>query len=192
MPNNAKKKVNKIKGVEKAHPHSRKAVQLRRAFAREDRVKKLKSVKHSEHASAVNRMVWFKYALGDEVDVATRQDMHELVMQFIMRHDEEISILKAGRRPNQAPPARLITLESLRSQELSEYESGFKIANMTDAANVKMLQKWDGDFNGLPSIKTMYLAREKVLEAKPAEAIPLAAASKTTIAGLTGMDTDDV
>ncbi|KAI9331735.1 translation machinery-associated protein 16 [Obelidium mucronatum] len=153
MPNNKKHKVSKIKGAEKAHPYSRKAGQMRRAFAREERVDKLKTMKDADRMREVDRMVWFKYALPDEVAAATPEMVHDLIDQYIHRNDDEVEALKATIRPNRPKPAKLGLYDMLMGKDRHEYRTGMKVPNMTDAANVVRLRQWEGDYNGIGAIK---------------------------------------
>jgi translation machinery-associated protein 16 len=73
---------------------------------------------------AVDRMVWFKYALSDELSSASMDQLHELVQLYIERNDEEISSLKDSLRPGRPKPNKLIMLELLRSKDAKEYEVG--------------------------------------------------------------------
>ncbi|KAJ3026209.1 UNVERIFIED_CONTAM: hypothetical protein HDU68_006013 [Siphonaria sp. JEL0065] len=151
-------------GAEKAHPYSRKAGQMRRAFAREERVDKLKTMKDVERTREVDRMVWFKYALPDDVPAATPEMVHDLIDQlsltflsalpkYIHRNDDEIEQLKAQVRPNRPKPAKLALYDMLMGKDRHEYRTGMKVPNMTDPINVARLRLWEGDYNGITAIK---------------------------------------
>ncbi|KAJ3101879.1 hypothetical protein HDU97_000992 [Phlyctochytrium planicorne] len=181
MPNNTKKKISKIKGAEKAHPHSRKAVQLRRALARDERIIKQKGYKNQIQRAAVDRMVFFKFALQDDVKMATNELMHELVelyeefpsfvldsslmvenlnpdafqyrSRYITRNDDEIKELQDAQRPGKPKPARLLQLEQQKERDAYEYTVGFSIPNLLDPHIVNKIRQWNGDYNGLGEIK---------------------------------------
>ncbi|KAJ3230161.1 hypothetical protein HDU81_004737 [Chytriomyces hyalinus] len=166
-PNNKKHKVSKIKGAEKAHPFSRKAAQLRRAFAREERVAGLKTMKDADRTRAVDRMVWFKYAIPDEVPNANLELVHDLIDQYINRNEDEIEELKATIRPNRQRPPKIALLEMLQGKDRHEYATGMRVPDMCDAANVARLRKWEGDYNGIGAIKMVSIteaSRRKVEE----------------------------
>ncbi|KAJ3282856.1 hypothetical protein HDU79_009610 [Rhizoclosmatium sp. JEL0117] len=169
MPNNKKHKISKIKGAEKAHPYSRKATQMRRAYAREERVDKLKSSKDASRTLEVDRMVWFKYALPDEVEAATPELVHDLIDQYINRNEDEIEELKSQIRPNRPKPPRIQLLEMLKGKDMHEYRTGMKVPILTDAANVVRLRKWEGDYNGITAIKMTSVASSKKPEEKEEE-----------------------
>ncbi|KAI8621782.1 translation machinery-associated protein 16 [Chytriomyces sp. MP71] len=180
MPNNKKHKVSKIKGAEKAHPFSRKAAQMRRAFAREERVASLKSHKDADRMRVVDRMVWFKYALQDDIPAATPEIVHDLIDQYINRNEQELEDLKATIRPNRPRPAKIALLEMLQGKDRHEYRTGMKLPDMADAANVVRLRTWEGDYNGISAIKmvevvesskpkTMDVTRPEEMDAKDAD-----------------------
>ncbi|KAJ3107325.1 hypothetical protein HDU96_007940 [Phlyctochytrium bullatum] len=164
MPNNAKKKLSKIKGVEKAHPHSRKAVQMRRALAREEKIVKLRTEKNATQRAAVDRMVFFKFALPDDVKMATLEMAHDIIEQYIARNDDEIKEMTESLRPGKPKPPKLIQLQSLREKDVQEYNAGFTLPNMLDAANVKRMRAWNGDYNGLGEIKMTKLRSPAAVE----------------------------
>ncbi|KAJ3329026.1 hypothetical protein HDU76_008798 [Blyttiomyces sp. JEL0837] len=164
MPNNRKIKVSKIKGIEKAHPYSRKADQLRRAYAREERIGKAKSAKDIEKTRAVDRMIWFKYALPDDVPCADQEMLHDLISQYINRNSAEMTTLQSTIRPNRPKPSKLTLLEMLKSKDQQEYNAGITIPDLTDPANVVVLRSFEGDYNALPRIKVISVRSLEALE----------------------------
>ncbi|KAJ3198858.1 hypothetical protein HDU82_000960 [Entophlyctis luteolus] len=158
MPNNKKKSIDKIKGIEKAHPFSRKAKQVRRAYAREDRIAKVKSINDEIKTRQVDRIVWFKYALPDDLTSATPDLVHELIEQYINRNEDEINALKATIRPNRPKPAKLDVYLMVMGKDRQEYEAGFKLPDLCNAANVSKLREWEGDYNGLAAIRMVHIA----------------------------------
>ncbi|KAJ3075394.1 hypothetical protein HDU98_008223 [Podochytrium sp. JEL0797] len=161
MPNNKKHKVSKIKGAESAHPYSRKAGQMRRAYAREEKVEKLKTNKDADRTREVDRLVWFKYAMPDDVDVATPEMVHDLIDQYIHRYSDEIEELKSQIRPNRLKPAKIAMYELLMGKDKHEYDTGMKMPNLTDAANVVRLRRWEGDYNGISAVKMVSVVASK-------------------------------
>ncbi|KAI8851987.1 hypothetical protein BC829DRAFT_385675 [Chytridium lagenaria] len=195
MPNNAVKKMSKIKGVEKAHPHSRRAVQMRRALAREEKMSKIKVIKNHLHRAAVDRMIFFKFALPEDIKVATLELMHDLIDQYICRNDEEIAEMKEYVRPGALKPAKLIQLESQKEKDILEYSSGFSIPNMLEIKNVQRLRAFEGDYNGMGNISMTTLRspvavqKEKELKAEVA-GLQEKRTDKNMFQAIVGMDTD--
>ncbi|KAI8817951.1 translation machinery-associated protein 16 [Fimicolochytrium jonesii] len=180
MPNNRVIKMSKVKQSEKAHPYSRKAVQMRRAMNREDKLAKNKSASDVKKTRAVERMLWFKYALDEELTAATKEQVHDIIGQYINRYDLEIAELTENMRKGRPPPARLELLKTLRSKDIQEYNTGIEVPQMMHPKNVVALRKWEGDYNGIGEIKTVVVRKADGASAPPAD----------PISKLTGMDVD--
>lgn len=124
MPNNKKHKLSKIKATEKAHPYSRKAVQMRRAINRDDKLAKQKTASDVKKTRVADRLSWFKYALADDIVVATNDQVHEIIEMYIARNDEEIQDIRGKLRKGRPKPSRLDLLENLRAKDIQEYNNG--------------------------------------------------------------------
>ncbi|KAJ3039546.1 hypothetical protein HDV00_012122 [Rhizophlyctis rosea] len=156
MPNNKVHNVKNIKDLDKAHPYSRKAVQARRALNRAETIEKKASGRNVERTRRVERTLWFKFAVPEDINVATPELVHDIIQQYIGRNDEEIAKLRATLRKNRPRPARLDLLETLRAKDLQEYAtSGIDMPNLTDAKNLNLLRSWEGDYNNMDNIKTV-------------------------------------
>ncbi|KAJ1561005.1 hypothetical protein HK405_005222, partial [Cladochytrium tenue] len=190
MPNNRKIKVSKISGADRAHPYSRKAGQVRRALHRQDRVAKTRSAKDADRARAAERLLWFKFALPDDLDRADTALVHDLAMQlsraglgtgaaavsasgrYVERNDDEIQRLRDAERPGRPKNGRLVLLEMLRARDLAEYSAGMEMPDLTSAANVQFLRSWDGDHNSLDRLR-MAVVRAAERTAVPASVLPV-------------------
>ncbi|KAJ3181090.1 hypothetical protein HDU85_003795 [Gaertneriomyces sp. JEL0708] len=186
MPNNKKLKLSKIKAVDKAHPYSRKAVQMRRAINREEKLGKQKSASENKKTRIAERVLWFKYALPEDTPAATNELVHEIIQLYIQRNDDEIQQVQSKWRKNQPKPARLDLLLLLKQKDMDEYRDGMEIPLLTDAKNVTALRHWDGDYNALPAIKmtTVCKVAEKSAPASQTSTAP------NTIESITGMEVD--
>ena len=120
--------MSKIKGADKVHPYSRKAEQVRRAYAREERMQNVKSAKTIERELAVNRLVWFKHAIPyDDIEkegLDLEDILHDLVDMYINRNDDEMDQLLKNARPGRPKAVRLIHLEMLKGKDKHEYATG--------------------------------------------------------------------
>ncbi|CEP18577.1 hypothetical protein [Parasitella parasitica] len=148
-----------IKNREAIHPYSRKAHQISRVYQRKEKL----AVKEKKKANNPlgERWLWFRYAFDEEKTVATKPEMHELIELYLERHDEEISELEADRCRGHKKPknARQQLLESVRTRETSEYNSGMELPDMTNGKTLKLLREWDGDKNGMPRMTTIRLQK---------------------------------
>jgi translation machinery-associated protein 16 len=103
-------------------------------------------------------MLWFQAMLDDDQKCLTAEEMHELVLLYISRFDEEMDSIKAQIRPGRPIPKRLDELQMAKKQEEQEYAStGFSVPELKDARNVEILKGWNGDYNGLATIKQIRL-----------------------------------
>ncbi|EGF79990.1 hypothetical protein BATDEDRAFT_5937, partial [Batrachochytrium dendrobatidis JAM81] len=142
MPNNKKKSVSSIKGLDKAHPYSRKALQVQRALHRDTELTKKKADRDNHKRLAVERLLWFKFAAPDPPAEITEADVHSIIDMYINRNEDEISQIMSQLRKNRPKPGRLGILESLREKDLAEYNAGIEIPSLTDTKNVEMLKNW--------------------------------------------------
>ena len=148
MPNNKKKSVDKIKGLDRAHPYSRKAVQLNRAIHREETLKK-KALKTTAQDLKWERMTNFQKIVEDVDQI---DNIHDFILQYINRHAADIEQLKAQVRPNRPKPPKLAIYQALLEKDMKEYENGIEIPNVADPKVFKILKNWSGDYNSISDI----------------------------------------
>lgn len=155
MPNNKKKNVSSIKGIDRAHPYSRKAAQFKRAVMRQDKLAHRKAEREEPRRRAVDRLVWFKYSIDDNTDKPlSEEEMHSIAMMYINRNDDEMEDLKQQLRKDRPKPAKLGMLQLLKEKDIKEYRDGvLEMPLMSDATNIRVLKEWDGDFNSMQRIK---------------------------------------
>jgi translation machinery-associated protein 16 len=144
------------------------------------------------------RWIWFRYAFEEDKTVATKPEMHELIEQYLVRHDDEIEELEQDRNKGHRKPKgpRQDFLESLRISEQNEYISGMgkiyksvclvyvfligvfiELPDMTNGKTLKLLREWDGDKNSMPRMTTIRLQKPTEEDLKKAAA----AASASTV-----------
>ncbi|KAI8916743.1 hypothetical protein PhCBS80983_g04437 [Powellomyces hirtus] len=184
MPNNKKHKLSKIKDGDKAHPYSRKATQMRRAINRDEKMGKQKSASEIKRTRLVDRMLWFKFVIENDMQTATIEQVHDIIQMYIGRHDAEILTIEQSLRKGRPPPGRLELLRILRAKDMQEYNNGIEIPQLTDAKNVTRLKEWEGDYNAMASIKSVIIRKdlaEPAVGAKPDD---------TRSANETGMEVD--
>ncbi|KAI9102820.1 translation machinery-associated protein 16 [Phlyctochytrium arcticum] len=186
MPNNKKHKMSKIKDVEKAHPYSRKAVQARRALSREEKMVKIKNASDSKKIRIAERIMWFKYALPEELPAATPEVVYDVIEQYIQRNSDEVERIQSTLRKNRPSPPKLDMLQALAKKDEQEYINGIEIPLLLDQKNVTILRAWDGDYNGISRIKMVTVRR-------PDAPKDTKTSSETVVAQLeaaTGMEVD--
>ncbi|ORY98130.1 translation machinery-associated protein 16 [Syncephalastrum racemosum] len=155
MPGNKKLTLKNIKNRDAAHPYSRKAKQLNRAIQRKEKLTTARAARHSSNPR-VERWLWFRFALDENLPCASEEHVHELIRMYIDRTDDELEELekKASKAMHRQKSPKIEVLKSLKHSEENEYESGMELPILTDADVVKILRAWDGDANSLARIKT--------------------------------------
>ncbi|KAJ1916510.1 translation machinery-associated protein 16 [Tieghemiomyces parasiticus] len=99
------------------------------------------------------RYMWFRYAMDDDKKVLTNEDVHELIMMYIDRNDEEIAKFESERRKDQPLHKSAEAMKFVKKQNQGEYKSGFKLPDLTDAPTVAYMRTWNGDINALHNVR---------------------------------------
>lgn len=69
----------------------------------------------------------------------------------------------AERRPGRPASAREDLLKHRISVERREYDVGFWVPDLRDAANLKLLKEWNGEWTSLGTMKYVRLAKDGTL-----------------------------
>ncbi|KAJ3208273.1 hypothetical protein HK099_000098 [Clydaea vesicula] len=138
---------------------------MRRALHREDKLEKINSMKTTVQRNLSDRILFFKYAIPDDNKVCSSEEILDVVDTYLNRHEEEIETLTKSLRKNRPKPARLIFLETLKTQESKEFTGlGLELPDLTKLDNIIKLKKWDGDYNGISLIKMMVFRDPKIVK----------------------------
>nr|POE48778.1 translation machinery-associated protein 16 [Quercus suber] len=149
------KHVSKKKGakIHSLHENSRDALRLRKAGARDDKVAKGHKLRKGANRQWVERVEFFQENLPDTLHPLEQTEIHRLIEHFLQRHEEEMSQLKAERRPGRPASTRQTLLELQMQQDRAEYESGFWLPNLEDVDTLQKLDSWDGRWLSLGQMK---------------------------------------
>ncbi|KAI8379484.1 uncharacterized protein BYT42DRAFT_532266 [Radiomyces spectabilis] len=171
MPNNKKHTLKAIKNRDAAHPYSRKAHQVERAYARKEKLAQ-KSNERAANNPKVERWLWFRFALDEALPCATKPQIHDLIATYLERNDEEIERLEKERQIGKRPKTtREQLLLALRDSDNAEYVSGFELPDLTNVKNVKALRDWNGDKNAITKIRSMRLQKPSTSDIKDNEVL---------------------
>jgi len=152
-----KKKGDKSKSL---HENSRDAQRLRRATNRDERVAKLGAIKKSANRQWIDRILFCVDHLPDTLHPLEVDEMRSLIQDFVDRNSEELSQLKAERRPGRPPSTRQVLLEQQRDVDAKEFESGFWMPNLQDAETLVKLNDWSGDWISLANMRFVRLRQD--------------------------------
>lgn len=149
-----KRTIFSVKKASSAHPNSRKASQLKRAFLRNDKLAgRVFSAAHNKQHPLVDKLTWFQLQM-DERSVYTSQEASDFIKEYVGRNDEEMKRLESEVRPNRPTPARLSLLQTLRRKDEEEHLNGvFEMVDLTSAKAVATFREWSGDYNAIPLLK---------------------------------------
>ncbi|KAF9991494.1 hypothetical protein BGZ65_000533, partial [Modicella reniformis] len=127
VSNNKRHTMKSIKNKDMLHPSSRKAQQVMRVVLRKDRLENRQKTRAHNSYNQVERILWFRHAVPDDASSLTREQHHELIEEYLSRHNEEYQSLIALHRPGKVRPkaAREDLLAALMAKERQEYASGF-------------------------------------------------------------------
>lgn len=155
----AKKKGSKITSL---HENSRDAKRLRYAGARDDRVARLSATRERSNRAWIDRVAFFKQRLPETLHPLEMEEIQSLIQGYLARHDAELDLLKAERRPGRPASNRQTLLEEHKKVEEREYESGFWLPNLQDEETLLKLDKWSGDWIGLGVLRFVRVDKSSV------------------------------
>ncbi|QIX00593.1 hypothetical protein AMS68_006110 [Peltaster fructicola] len=153
-----------VQPVESSEACQQEERQLRRAGNRDDRVSRTQSAKHKANGKWLDRVVFLQDNLPDTLHPLDLAEIHDLLKDFVARHDQEIEQLKSERRAGRPASNRQTLLEQLVDSERKEYDSGFWMPNLQDEETLVKLDKWNGDWSGLTNLRYIRLSANSDLK----------------------------
>lgn len=163
-----RKKITKRKGpLGAVHEGSRDSRRLRFALTRDTRLEKLQSTRKKAEQPMVDRVCFFLETIREtgleQLDV---EQFQAAVNSFVRQHDEEMAEIKAARRPGRPATSREDLVRLVIANLEKEYQNGFLVPDLGDKENVETLQRWDGSWLNLTSLKWVRINETGVV--KPA------------------------
>ncbi|TVY35646.1 Translation machinery-associated protein [Lachnellula subtilissima] len=83
---------------------------------------------------------------------------------FVHQYDEEFNALKKERRAGRPPSTREDLLKIKIAADEKEYETGFYLPDLTDADNTVFLERWDGDWSYLSTLKWVRISSSGLVQ----------------------------
>ena len=108
----------------------------------------------------MQRVAFFQERIIGRAEPLTLDDMHCLIKQFLGRSDAELATLKRERRAGRPPAPKVVSLESRRKAEESEYDTGFLLPDIRDVDSLGSLKRWDGKMLSLNTVTFVRLSRD--------------------------------
>ncbi|PSS07034.1 hypothetical protein M430DRAFT_129424 [Amorphotheca resinae ATCC 22711] len=150
-----RKQISKKKSdITALHENSRDSQRLRRAQMRDDKLVRVAAARRKIDQPLIERAAYFQEAARKNGGLPLDLDaIHTLIKTFVHKHDEEFNALKKERRPGRPASTREDLLRIKIAADEKEYENGFYLPDLTDATNVVFLDRWDGAWSYLSTLK---------------------------------------
>ncbi|TVY43987.1 Translation machinery-associated protein [Lachnellula occidentalis] len=168
-----RKKIAKKKGnITALHENSRDSQRLRRAANRDDKLLRVASARKKSDkplgkaaARFFVRAAFFKALVQDNESKPLELDaIHSAIQTFVHQHDEEFNALKKERRVGRPASTREDLLRIKIATDEKEYETGFYLPDLTDADNTVFLERWDGDWSYLSTLKWVRISSSGLVQ----------------------------
>ncbi|KAL3426265.1 hypothetical protein PVAG01_03056 [Phlyctema vagabunda] len=150
-----RKKIAKKKGnITALHENSRDSQRLRRALMRDDKLERVAAARKKNDKPLVVRAAFFQEAIRQNEGKPLELDaIQDLIRAFVHQHDEEYNALKKERRAGRPASTREDILRMKITTDEKEYENGFYLPDLTLEENVIYLDRWEGDWSYLSTLK---------------------------------------
>ncbi|CAG8958641.1 hypothetical protein HYFRA_00009958 [Hymenoscyphus fraxineus] len=161
-----RKKIAKKKGnITALHENSRDSQRLRRAQNRDDKLLRVASARKKNDKPLVIRAKYFQETIrANEGKPLELDAIHIAISTWVHQNDEEFSNLKKDRRAGRPASTREDLLRIKIAADEKEYESGFYMPDLTDSDNVVFLDRWEGDWSYLSTLKWVRISRGGLIQ----------------------------
>ncbi|KAI9706573.1 MAG: hypothetical protein M1836_003580 [Candelina mexicana] len=154
------KKISKKKGsTNSLHENSRDSQRLRRAGARDDKLAKVAAARVKSNQPHLQRVSFFQQAAQQANESMTLDTIQGVIQSYLGRSNEELVKLKHERRPGRPSSTREDLLKQRMMMEEREYDTGLWMPDLGIEENLKQLEKWNGEWGSLNTLKYVRIAR---------------------------------
>ncbi|CBX97996.1 hypothetical protein IAQ61_010101 [Plenodomus lingam] len=155
------KHITKKKGkTPNLHENSRDTQRLQRAAGRDDKINRLAKVREAQNRTYLLRIKSFQSFTTEHEKPLTIPELQAMIEDYLGRDDEELAKLKAERRPGRPPMTRQTMIEQSQAVEQAEYAAGFWVPDLEDAAVLRKLKEWNGQWANLATLKFARLSKD--------------------------------
>ncbi|KAH8819547.1 translation machinery-associated protein 16 [Xylogone sp. PMI_703] len=162
----ARKKISKKKGdITVLHENSRDSQRLRRAQMRDEKLQKISASRRKMDQPYIERATYFQDAIRKNNSQPLEFDaIKALIESYVHQHGEEFEGLKKARRAGRPASTREDLLKMKITALKKEYENGFYVPDITDADNVTFLDRWEGTWSYLSTLKWVRITKQGVVQ----------------------------
>ncbi|KAG9247465.1 translation machinery-associated protein 16 [Calycina marina] len=157
-----RKKISKKKGnnITALHENSRDVQRLKRAEMRDHKLVRVASARRKHDQPLVVRAAYFQEAVrANDQKPLELSAIQNLIHDFVHQHDEDYSMMKKERRAGRPASTREDMLKMKIAADEKEYENGFYMPDLADTDNVIYLDRWEGTYTYLSSLKWVLVSR---------------------------------
>ena len=112
------------------------------------------------HEDTVERVAYFQAVAQTKSSPFTAKDVHSLIEELLQQAKEEVTALKAERRPGRPPSNREQMLKWRHEASELEFAAGLWVPDMRDAGNVDLLRNWNQEWVSLGTMKFVRVAKD--------------------------------
>ncbi|KAI9745960.1 MAG: hypothetical protein M1818_000641 [Claussenomyces sp. TS43310] len=179
-----RKKITKKKGnITALHENSRDSQRLRRAAMRDDKLQRVGAARRKVDQPQIMRTAFFQECARKNENLPLELvQIQKLIEFFVNQNDEEYDNLKKQRRPGRPPTTREDLLKMKIAADKKEFEHGFcqdpflqhlpsqpltsatVLPDLSDADNTKLLDRWDGTWSYLPTLKWVRISKAGLVQ----------------------------
>lgn len=162
--------MHKIKqNIEKLkHPNSRKTLKVISKIKKSEKKEQNKVGTHIKQNLIGEKILWFKEQIPADCDVLNKEQVLELMEEYLTRFDEELEQIalknSIGQRKNRQHASREDIINITKKQELEEFNTcGIEMPDLLDRQQMDVLKKWNGELRFLQHFKLRRIARKHLI-----------------------------
>ncbi|KAK3689808.1 translation machinery-associated protein 16 [Podospora appendiculata] len=147
--------------IEALHQHSRDSKRLHTAQVRDDRLDKVARLRRRTDKILLQRVAFFQEVCRENENKPLElQGVHTAINEFVHQFDEEYDQVRKERRPGRPASMREDLLKMRIEALLREQKDGFYMPDISNEANVVMLDRWEGSWAYLPNLVWIKISAE--------------------------------
>ncbi|KAL7274914.1 translation machinery-associated protein 16 [Rhizina undulata] len=154
------KKIKAKKGGKLDALSGRDSKRVNRAALREEKLRKVGSLRAKTRETELVRVGYFKVCTKDAIEPFSVEKTQQLIAKWVHRDDEELAEFQSKRRPGRPATNKEDLLKMKIDKEIEEFRTGYYVPDLQDWANVERLKRWDGSVGGLAQITFTRITRD--------------------------------
>ncbi|KAG7303260.1 hypothetical protein JYU34_011727 [Plutella xylostella] len=155
-----KRDIDKLK-----HPNSRKTISMVKKMKKHEKKDDKKLGTHVKQNLVGEKILWFKERIPEDCAVLSKEQILELIEQYLARFDEELEQIalknSIGQRRNRQHASREDIINITKKREVEEFATcGLELPDLMDHQQMKVLKNWNGELRFLQHFKLKRICRK--------------------------------